>query len=120
MAFLAGSLGFDRFQVKGKQPKEFTQEHLDIPRAALLREAKPADEDTVQIGFSGGQHLFDHNFELSKNVIHGALHAAVRIDTNQVPSAIRKAWLQMELNAIMAENPERRPTKAQRQEERIG
>ena len=40
----------------------------------------------------------------------------VRIDASQVPSAIRKAWLQLELAGIMAENPDRRPTKAQRQE----
>ncbi len=116
MAFLAGSLGFDRFQVNGESPKEFTQEHLDILESLSSGKFQSTSEENSQVGFLGGQHLFDQTFDLNKNVIHGALHAAVRIDTNQIPSAIRKAWMQMELNALTAENPERRPTKSQRQE----
>ncbi len=105
MAFLAGSLGFDRFQVNGEQPEEFTQEHLDTLERLSCDKFQPSSEESAQVGFIGGQHLFDQTFDLSKNVIHGALHCAVRIDTNQVPSAIRKAWLQMELNALTAEKP---------------
>jgi hypothetical protein len=44
------------------------------------------------------------------------MHFALRIDTNQIPAAIRKAWLQMELAVFKAESPDRRPTKAERQE----
>lgn len=116
MAFLAGSLGFERFQVNGDQPAEFTQEHLDILEGMTSGKFEATSEETTQIGFLGGQHLFDQSYDLGKNIIHGALHCAIRVDTNQIPSAIRKAWLQMELNALTAENPERRPTKSQRQE----
>ena len=49
-------------------------------------------------------------------MIGDALHCAVRIDTSQIPAAVRKAWLQMELAALTADNPSGRPTKAQRQE----
>ena len=49
-------------------------------------------------------------------MIDDALHFGVRIDSNQIPAAIRKAWLQLELAGILAENPEARLTKAQRQE----
>ena len=40
-------------------------------------------------------------------MIGEALHCAVRIDTNPIPAAVRKAWLQMELAAVTADNPER-------------
>ncbi len=40
----------------------------------------------------------------------------MRIDTNQVPAAIRRAWLQIELAMLTADSPGRRPTKVQRQE----
>ncbi len=116
MAFLSGSLGFERFQVNGKKPDTFELEHLEILEKHSSGKPKSTSADTTLVGFLGGQHLFDQVFDLDKNVIHGALHAAVRIDTNQVPSAIRNAWQQIELNALTAENPERRPTKKQRQE----
>ena len=63
-----------------------------------------------------GDHLLDHDFDLEKNVFGDALHFAVRIDTNQVPAAIRRAWLQIELALSTADSPGRRPTKVQRQE----
>ncbi len=116
MAFLAGSLGFDRFQINGEAPETFGQEHIDLLQQYSSGKFEASSEDNSMVGFLGGQHLFDQTFAVEKNVIHGALHAAIRIDTNQVPSAIRKAWLQIELNAMLAENPDRRPTKAEREE----
>ncbi len=116
MAFLSGSLGFERFQVNGNKPDAFDLKHLEILEKHSSGKFQSTSADTTQVGFLGGQHLFDQMFDLDKNVIHGALHAAVRIDTNQVPAAIRNAWMQIELNALTAENPERRPTKSQRQE----
>jgi hypothetical protein len=49
-------------------------------------------------------------------VIGEALHCSMRIDTNQIPAAVRKAWFRMELAGLMAENPDARPTRMQRQE----
>ncbi|OUX44104.1 hypothetical protein CBE37_01670 [bacterium TMED277] len=45
-------------------------------------------------------------------------HAATfaRIDTNQIPSAIRKAWLQIELAGLAKDNESGVPSKAQRKE----
>lgn len=116
MAFLSGSLGFERFQVNGEVPEEFGPEHLEMMEQFASGKLESHSEDASIVGFLGGQHLFDTTFSPEKNFIHGALHAGMRIDTNQIPSAIRKAWLQMELNAMLAEDPERRPTKAEREE----
>ena len=54
MAFLAGSLGFERFQVNGDQPAEFTQEHLDILEGLTSGKFEATSEETTQIGFLGG------------------------------------------------------------------
>ena len=116
MAFLSGSIGFERFRIVGNQIKDFGEEHLEILREFSAGAFEPSSAESTQVGFLGGTHLFDQSFDFEKNIIHGALHCGVRIDTNQIPSAIRKAWLQMELANIMADNPERRPNKAQRQE----
>ncbi len=116
MAFLSGSLGFERFSVSGFQSPEFEQEHLDAMQQLAGGKNESASEENVLVGFLAGEHLFDHDFSLEKNVINEALHCGVRIDTNQIPSAIRKAWLQMELASLAKDNESGRPTKAQRQE----
>ena len=64
----------------------------------------------------GGNHLFDQEFDLGKNVIDDAVHCGVRIDTNQIPAAIRAAWLQMELAGRAKDSPSGVVTKAQRKE----
>lgn len=116
MAFLSGSLSFERFRVVSPEVKMFDLEHLEKLQSFTAGEFQPSSDEAVKVGFLGGSHLFDHTFELEKNVIHDALHFAMRVDTNQVPSAILKAWTQMELAALRAENPERRPTKAEKEQ----
>ncbi len=116
MAFLSGSLGFERFSVGGFAANQFEQEHLDALAQLAGGKNESTSQENVLVGFLAGEHLFDHEFALEKNVINDALHCAVRIDTNQIPSAIRKAWLQMELAALAKDNDSGRPTKAQKQE----
>jgi hypothetical protein len=118
MAFLSGSLTFERFRILAPEVRMFAPEHLERMQELTAGEYQPNAEDQVHLGFLGGAHLFDQTFELEKNVFNDALHFAMRVDTNQVPSAIRKAWMQMELAAIMAENPHRKPTKREKEEAR--
>jgi hypothetical protein len=61
-------------------------------------------------------HLFDQEFDLGKNLINDAVHCSVRVDTNQIPSAIRKAWLQMEIAALAKDSPSGVATKSQKKE----
>ena len=117
MPFLNGSLGFERFRVTGTKIKNFSQDHIEaLEKNASSNLSKSLKSEAGVVGFSGGDHIFDTDFAEEKNIIGDALHFAVRIDTNQVPSAIRKAWLTMELAALTRENATRRPTKAQREE----
>ncbi|MEZ6135334.1 MAG: hypothetical protein R3C53_10535 [Pirellulaceae bacterium] len=116
MPFLSGSLGFERFSVSGFDTQTFSDEHIEKLQQAASGKFVTTNTENVQVGFLGGEHLFDQHFDLGKNLINDALHVAVRIDTNQVPSAIRKAWMTMELSALAKDNSSGRPTKAQRQE----
>jgi hypothetical protein len=116
MGFLSGSVGFERFEVRGFDSTQFSEEHIKILSENVIRSSNSSDTELVKVGFIGGDHLFDTEFSAEKNIINDALHFALRIDTNQVPSAIKKAWLQLELNGICKDNKSGKPTKSQREE----
>ncbi len=116
MGFLSGSMTFECFRIDGSQPLQFGPEHVEILEEYAIDQTEGLSGEGARIGFLAGDHLLDNNFSLEKNIIGDALHCAVRIDTNQIPAAIRRAWLQIELAGVTAESPGRRPTKAQREE----
>jgi len=116
MPFLRGSLGFERFVVNGFDSDQFTEEHIEILKKRTAGKFKTSSTENVHVGFLGGDHLFDQDFELHKNLINNAIHCSMRIDTNQIPAAIRSAWLQMELAGMAKDNDSGMPSKAQRKE----
>src|SRR5690606_33384300 len=97
MPFLSGSLSFERFRVDKFESASFDQTHLDLLQQHAAGKVETNAAENVHTGFLGGAHLFDQDFDLEKNVINDAVHFGIRIDTNQIPSAIKNAWLQMEL-----------------------
>lgn len=116
MGFLSGPVTFQGFRIGGTSPGQFGPEQLEILQRYAIDQVAATSTEQAAVGFLAGQHLFDCDFDLEKNVIGDALHCAVRIDADQIPAAVRKAWLQMELAALAADNPSGRPTKVQRQE----
>lgn len=116
MPFLAGSLAFERFKISGTDAKKFDNEHIQTLSKYASGQVEFENPDAVLVGFLGGGHVLDQTFDLAKNIVNGALHCSVRIDTNQVPASLKKAWLQMELAAASSQNDSGRPTRQQRQE----
>lgn len=116
MPFLRGSLSFERFSVNNFEAKIIDEQHIELLEANAAGKKQIDSAEVAQVGFLGGNHLFDESFDFGKNVINEAIHAGLRIDTNQVPAAIRNAWLQMELAAIAKDSPNGKITKAQRSE----
>lgn len=116
MPFLRGSLSFERFSVSNFNSRIFDDSHIEALQSRAAGRVTTDSEDNVHIGFLGGDHLFDHEFDLGKNVINDAVHAAVRVDSNQIPSAIRQAWLQIELAGLAKDSPSGRVSKKQRAE----
>jgi hypothetical protein len=104
------------FRVDGEKPRQFGLEHVKILEQFAIGQTETSSPEEADVGFLAGRHLFDLDFDLEKNVIGEALHCSVRIDVNQIPAAVRKAWLQIELAALTADSPTGRPTKVQRQE----
>ncbi|GAB5406745.1 MAG: hypothetical protein Aurels2KO_49760 [Aureliella sp.] len=116
MPFLSGSVSFERFIVNQFAAETFEAEHIEsLERFSSQNMPRLADQE-AHVGFSGGEHVLDNLIDIDKNIIGDALHCSVRVETDQIPSAIRKAWLQIELQALAAENTSGRPTKKQRQE----
>ena len=116
MGFLSGSLTFSRYEIIKDESGEFGDSHL---KTLSKRQIGNKEVDLLEepaVGFTGGMHVFDTDFSQEKNIIGQALHFGVRIDTFTVPGNIKRAWMQMELNGIMADNVGGRPTKAQREE----
>jgi hypothetical protein len=60
--------------------------------------------------------VLDLSFDLAKNVVNDALHLAIRIDSDNIPGTLLKAYTQIETEALAKLNPDGRATKAQRQE----
>jgi hypothetical protein len=122
MGFLSGPVSFQCFQIEGDGApapgrRQFGPAEIKILQKFAISEIA-ASAEQPGVGFLGGDHLLDLAFSLEKNVIGEALHCGIRVDTHQIPAAVRKAWLQLELAALTAENPDSRPTKLQRQEAR--
>ncbi len=118
MGFLSGSMSFDRFWITKDETPVLGPDHLETLEKFKIDNRQTSGLDQPVVGFLAGDHILDTQFSLEKNVIGDALHFAVRIDTTQIPAAIRKAWLQMELLPFVAENEGSKPTKAQREQAR--
>jgi hypothetical protein len=116
MGFLSGPVTFQCFQIGGDETRQFVTEQVETLRKFAIGQIETASADQPAFGFLAGGHLFDVDFDLAKNVIGDALHCGMRIDVNQIPAAVRKAWLQLELAALTQDNPGGRPTKVQRQD----
>ena len=116
MGFASGSVSFRRFAVVGKAPKSADQELLDKLAEHALREQEFGVPEEIEYGWSGGRHVFDAQFSFEHNVFADALHFALRIDTNKVPSEMKKAWQIMEEEAVAKNNPSGFISKNQKRE----
>lgn len=116
MGFLSGSVTFERFRIVDDPTSEFGEQHLAILEEHRIGKSESNLHEQSNIGFIGGSHLLDTDFDLEKNVLGEAMHFGIRIDSASVPGPIKRAWMQIELSGIMADNLGGRPSKAQRQQ----
>lgn len=117
MGFMNGRASFTRFRVVGNPPTPIGPEILErIEPRAIGKRDMGESADGVSVGWAGGDHVLDQAFDFGKNVIDDALHLAVRIDGDKIPSDLLKAYEQMELQARAKLNPSGFATKAQKVE----
>ena len=105
MSFASGTISFRRYVVTGKHPKQVDQDLLDKLVAHVLQAPEFGVPEDVEYGWCGGRHIFDSTFSFEHNVLGDAAHFALRIDTNRVPSELKRAYQLMEEDATAAGNP---------------
>ena len=105
MGFSSGSVSFRRFVVSGKAKKTVDQDMLDSLAEHVLKPSEFGLPEEQEWGWCGGRHVLDGKFSFEHNVFNDCLHFALRIDTSKFPSALKKAYQQIEEDAVAAENP---------------
>ncbi len=115
MGFGSGTVAFGRFAVTGQQAKSVEQSHLDGLAEFTLKESEHTPEE-IEYGWCGGRHILDGKFSFEHNVFNEALHFALRVDTNRVPGALKRAYQMIEEENTAAGNPSGHISKLQRRE----
>src|SRR5438046_9054026 len=115
MGFASGSVSFRRFAVIGESPERIDQDLIDKLSALALRPAEIGAEEE-EYGWSGGRHILDGTFSFEKNVYADCLFFGLRVDTNKVPSELKKAYQLMEEEAAAASNPSGAISKSKKKE----
>ncbi len=116
MGFLSGSVTFQRYRVTDDPTGEFGAGHIEKLEQYVIGKSPGNIYEEPDVGFSGGAHLLDTDFDLEKNIIGEAMHFGVRIDSCQIPSPIKRAWMHQELASFLNDNPGGKPSKTQRSE----
>ena len=100
MGFLSGRVTYTRYRVGGENPLPFGEEVLELAaQHAIGRHGAPDPTDGVAVGWAGGDHVLDVDFDLGKNVVNDALHLAIRVDTDKIPGSLLRAYTRIETDA---------------------
>ena len=109
MGFWNGRVTYTRYRVSGESALPFGDELLERIKAHLIGvHGSTAPADNVATGWAGGDHVLDLSIEGVKNIVDDAIHLAIRIDTDKIPSALLRAYTQIEIDALAAGEPQRR------------
>jgi hypothetical protein len=118
MGFFSGRVAFTRYRVVSRSKTQFGQEHLDRLAAHAIGRQRVAAADGVEAGWIAGDHILDTRFERAKNIVDDTLQFALRVDRQQVPSDLLRAYTQVELEGAAAANPSGIPSSRQKRQAR--
>lgn len=118
MSFLKGSVTFRRFRVNGPKPRVFGEEHLDRLRDHKAGSQRIASADGLETGWSGGSHVFDYDFNETKNVFPDHLCFDFWTQIDRLPQDRLRAYYEADLKALTKDNPSGYPSARQRREAR--
>lgn len=115
MGFDSGAISFSRFNVVGDAPRLPDQETLEKFAALALREDELSTAE-VDYGWCAGRHVFDGEFTVGNCVYNDCVHVGLRVDTNKIPSEIKKAYIALEEAAAASTNPSGFASRRQKRE----
>lgn len=101
MGLLHGTATFTRFHIVGGAPRRLDDALLEKFREHRIGTGRVKRANHEDVGWIGGRHLFDRDFDLEKNVILDTVHVGMRIDASRVPPDVMRAYTQMELDALV-------------------
>jgi len=106
MAFQSGQVSFGRLAIQPGVTNIIDAEILDKLAAQTLKPTTIGAPPETESGWCAGAHVFDERFAYDKNVYASGAVAwiAARIDTNRVPSEIKRAIRARETAAAIAES----------------
>jgi hypothetical protein len=116
MAFLSGRVTFARFHVNGPAPGIFGPDHLQQLARHAAGKQRLAAADGIEVGWTAGDHVLDTRFDLAKNIVNESLHFCLRVDSQKVPSDIKRAYYQIELEARSGGSSSGKPSGRQKKE----
>lgn len=118
MGFTSGRASFARYRVRGRSPGAFSHKHLEKLAQHGMGQQRAAAADGVEVGWTAGEHVFDTEFDLAKNVVNDALVFSLRMDSEKIPADLKRAYYQIELKALSHNNPSGMPSGRQKREAR--
>lgn len=119
MGFFTGRVTCTRFRVTGRALRTFGPEHLEKLAANAIGRQRAAAGDGSQAGWIAGDHILDTRFDLTKNVVNDVLQFGMRVDEQKVPADLLRAYTQVELEALAAQNPSGLPSGRQKRQARL-
>jgi hypothetical protein len=96
----------------------FLPEHLERLAEHAIGKERIASADGVEAGWIAGDHILDTRFDLAKNVVNDTLQFALRVDAQKIPADLLRAYTQVELEGVAANNPSGIASKRQKREAR--
>ena len=115
MGFDTGAISFSRFNVVGESPRLPDEATLDKFAALALREDELSTAE-IDYGWCAGRHVFDGEFTVGNCVYNDCVHVGLRVDTNKIPSELKKAYIALEESATAAINPSGFASRKQKRE----
>src|SRR5262245_14904593 len=120
MGFFSGRVTFVRYRVQGASPGTFRPEHLErLSANAAGKQRVAAGADGVEVCTARAYPVRHTPSDLAKNVVDDALHFALRVDSQKLPSDLLRAYYAQEVQAQAASNPSGLPSARQKKEARI-
>ena len=116
MAFFNGRASFLRFRVDGPAPRLFGEEHRERLAEFQAGRNRLASADGIEVGWTGGEHVLDVDFQLAKNIVNDMLTFELRVDVEKLPTDLLKAYYSVELKALAAGNHSGLPSARQKRE----
>ncbi|MEM1329864.1 MAG: hypothetical protein AAGG07_04815 [Planctomycetota bacterium] len=101
----SGRVSFGRLGVTLPAAEMITSEHLERLGQWILSPTPGVAPSELEAGWTGGEHVLDQDFNHEKNLFDGGSMArfGLRLDTNRVPSEMKKAIKGQHERALLAD-----------------